>query len=122
MMGSGRMVHRDSHKGQLRRCALTLGLAAIIAWAGSGWAQEYTRAYESASIRVLDVACEAHSVGLEFIVPMFEERYGINAEVDDMPFPRVREATILVMIGRTGRHDVFSIDVMWLAEYGERVS
>jgi len=116
------MVHRDSHKGQLRRCAFTLGLAVLIAWAGSGWTQEHTRAYESTTIRVLGVACEAHGVGLEFIVPVFEERYGINVEVVDMPFPRMREATILVMIGRTGRHDVFSIDVMWLAEYGERVS
>ncbi len=110
------MVNRDSHKGQLRRCALTLGLTILIAWAGSGWAQEYTRSYECTTIRVLDVAREAHSVGLEFIVPVLEERYGINVEVVEMPFPRMREATILEMIGRTGRYDVLSIDVMWLAE------
>jgi len=97
-------------------------LAILIAWAGTGWAHEYTRTYEGTTTRVLDVAREAHSVGLGFIVPIFEQRYGIGAEVVEMPFPRLHEATILEMTGRIGRHDVFSIDVMRSAEYGERVS
>jgi multiple sugar transport system substrate-binding protein len=96
---------------------LRWGLVALLASSGAVWAEEYNRGFEGTTIRVLDVARDAHRVGLEFIVPMFEERYGIQVEVVEMPFPRMREATVLEMLGRTGRYDVFSIDVMWLAEY-----
>jgi multiple sugar transport system substrate-binding protein len=113
------MKQTSSSDRSTRRTRLGLALILLLAAAGGGWAQEYNRAYEGTTIRVLDVARDAHRVGLEFIIPMFEERYGITVEVTEMPFPRMREATVLEMLGRTGRYDVFSIDVMWLAEYVE---
>ena len=112
-------VHRKPPRGFAWRIKFSVALALLLAFAGGATAQEYNRDYEGTTIRVLDVARDAHRVGLDFIIPMFEERYGISVEVTEMPFPRMREATVLEMLGRTGRYDLFSVDVMWLAEYVE---
>jgi len=96
---------------------LTLVLAMCIVFVIPAHVSADLERFRGTTIRVLDVSRSYHKAGYDFIVPMFEKKYGIKVEIEEVPFEKMREKTLLEMTGRTGRYDCIAVDCMWLAEF-----
>lgn len=71
---------------------------------------------EGTTLNMLSVQF-AHHAHIWDQIPDFEKEYGIKVNMEFAPFDQAREKTLLEMSKKTGRFDLFSTDVMWLAEY-----
>jgi multiple sugar transport system substrate-binding protein len=82
----------------------------------AGAKTEYQKKLEGTELNVLSVAMPQFQ-GLWQQIPEFEKEYGIKIKLDESPFEQMREKTLVDFRQGTGRYDVISVDVMWLAEY-----
>ncbi|MDO6732759.1 extracellular solute-binding protein [Marinovum sp. 2_MG-2023] len=74
------------------------------------------RQFEGTTLNMLAVQF-AHHDALWSQAAEFEELTGIKLNIEFAPFENARERTLLDMSSRSGRYDVFTVDIMWLAEY-----
>jgi multiple sugar transport system substrate-binding protein len=71
---------------------------------------------EGSTINLLAVQF-GHHQHLWNLIPEFEKEYGVKVNLEYAPFDQTREKTLLDMSKKTGRFDLFTVDIMWLAEY-----
>jgi len=93
--------------------------AAVISAAGvhGAFAQsEAQKALAGTEIRFLQPSMPQFAALGRFI-PEFEELYGIEVTVDEVPFDQYRQKSLVEMQQGTGTYDIYAVDVMWLAEY-----
>lgn len=69
-----------------------------------------------AEIRFLQPAMPQFAALSKFFAE-FEEKYGIDVIVDEVPFDQYRQKSLVEMQQGTGSYDFYAVDVMWLAEY-----
>jgi multiple sugar transport system substrate-binding protein len=103
----------------MRRSCKVLAGAAALTLAGSALVYAQTEAHkalEGAEIRYLQPAMPQFAALGKFI-PEFEEKYGIQVTVDEVPFDQYRQKSLVEMQQGTGAYDIYAVDVMWLAEY-----
>lgn len=79
-------------------------------------AQAALRRFEGTELNILAVQFSHHD-SLWNQIPEFEAATGIKVNLEFAPFENTREKTLLDMSSRTGRFDIFTVDIMWLAEY-----
>ncbi|RBP18125.1 multiple sugar transport system substrate-binding protein [Roseiarcus fermentans] len=100
-----------------RRQATMLLSSAVIAAPYIARAKSAAQAkLEGATVNMLAVQF-AHHNHLWDQIPEFTKEYGIKVNIEFAPFDQTREKTLLEMSKKTGRFDLFTTDVMWLAEY-----
>lgn len=92
------------------------GAATALAMPALSFAQTRKRQFEGRSITVLAVQF-GHHQHLWNQIPEFEKETGIKVNLEYAPFDQAREKTLLDMSKKTGRFDLFTVDIMWLAEY-----
>jgi multiple sugar transport system substrate-binding protein len=99
-----------------RQFSVLLGSSAIFAPAIVRAQSARMRQFEGTTLNMLAVQF-AHHDALWAQIAEFEELTGISVNIEFAPFENTRERTLLDMSSRTGRYDVFTVDIMWLAEY-----
>lgn len=105
------------HRITRRRLAQMLGsTAAALAVPTIARAQAKKRAYEGRTVNLLAVQF-GHHQHLWNLIPEFEKETGVKVNLEYAPFDQTREKTLLDMSKKTGRFDLFTVDIMWLAEY-----
>lgn len=102
-----------------RRHAARLIGAAAAALAMPHLARAKTDAMKRHEGRTLNLLAVqfGHHQHLWNLIPEFEKAYGIKVNLEYAPFDQTREKTLLDMSKKTGRFDLFTVDIMWLAEY-----
>jgi multiple sugar transport system substrate-binding protein len=105
------------HRITRRRLTQLLGSsAAALALPTIARAQARKRAYEGRTVNLLAVQF-GHHQHLWNLIPEFEKETGFKVNLEYAPFDQTREKTLLDMSKKTGRFDLFTVDIMWLAEY-----
>jgi multiple sugar transport system substrate-binding protein len=99
-----------------RAAAKLLGGAALVAPAIVRSRAAWARRFEGTTLNMLAVQF-AHHDPLWRQIADFTAETGIKVSIEFAPFEQTREKTLLDMSSRTGRFDVFTVDIMWLAEY-----
>ncbi|MEJ8858940.1 extracellular solute-binding protein [Variovorax robiniae] len=100
-----------------RQITKLLGSAAAgLAMPALSMAQARKRQFEGRTVNLLAVQF-GHHQHLWNLIPEFEKETGIKVNLEYAPFDQTREKTLLDMSSKTGRFDLFTIDIMWLAEY-----
>jgi multiple sugar transport system substrate-binding protein len=99
-----------------RHFTALLGSSAVFAPSIVRAQSERMRQFEGTTLNMLGVQF-AHHDPLWNQIPEFEAATGIKINLEFAPFENAREKTLLDMSSRTGRFDLFAVDIMWLAEY-----
>ena len=105
---------------RMRTLGTGVALAALMAVPIGAAAQEELtaaqQALEGTTIRFLQPSMPQFAAVGRFI-PEFEEKFGIEVIVDEVPFDQYRQKSLVEMQQGTGAYDIYAVDVMWLAEY-----
>lgn len=99
-----------------RRMGLLLGSSILFTPAILRAEAARMKAFEGTTLNLLAVQFGSHAA-LWAQVPEFEAATGIKVNIEYAPFENTREKTLLDMSSKTGRFDLFTVDIMWLAEY-----
>ncbi|WP_309085671.1 sugar ABC transporter substrate-binding protein [Chelativorans sp.] len=110
----------DAKTRPQRGCGLkaAASLAALLAFTAMPAAAQTERqkALAGATVNILAVQMPQYAP-LWAQIPEFEQQYGIKVNLEEASFDQMREKSLLDMSQGTGRYDIFTVDVMWLAEY-----
>lgn len=99
-----------------RELSLMMGSTALFAPAIVRAQADRMRRFEGTTLNMLAVQF-GHHEPLWNQIAEFEAETGIGINIEFAPFEGTREKTLLDMSSRTGRFDLFTVDIMWLAEY-----
>ncbi len=99
-----------------RQASGLLGSAALFAPSIVRAQADRLRQFEGTELNLLAVQF-AHHNPLWDQIQEFQDLTGITVNIEYAPFENTREKTLLDMSSHTGRYDLFTVDIMWLAEY-----
>ncbi|MEM7566285.1 MAG: extracellular solute-binding protein [Pseudomonadota bacterium] len=86
--------------------------------AGAASAQDYS-AYEGTTL-VVNFPAHPHYTAVQKVLPQFTEETGIEVEVDELQYLRMRDAQLLEMSKPEGDYDLISYVVFWKTEYADK--
>lgn len=92
----------------------------VVSMVGGSLVQSFAQSRESlkgTSITILYPALEYDRIGFEMFAPRFEKEYGVKVNYELVPYPKMREKSLLECAKKTGRYDIIGTDCMWIAEF-----
>ncbi len=105
-------------KHLLKSTTAALAVATLALTAGAASAQDYS-AYEGTTL-VVNFPAHPHYEAVQKVLPQFTEETGIEVEVDELQYLRMRDAQLLEMSKPEGDYDLISYVVFWKTEYADK--
>ena len=103
--------------GMLKRTAARLAAATIVAGAATGAALAVDYSPYEGTTLVVNFPAHPHYEAVQQVLPQFTEETGIEVEVDELQYLRMRDAQLLEMSKPQGDYDLVSYVVFWKTEY-----